>query len=160
MKDNNAIQLLTFAVMALVLLRQFREKKLGVATWVLPVLPMVVGVLQLVLRDKDEPGTSIGLGLGVVAAGVVLGAVYGAMISVHRDSAGAVLFKAGWTAVPVWVLLIATRTVFEKAGHHFDTPTSFGYLAISFGVMLLARTAGIAVRAKPLAPGASAARTA
>ncbi|MEU7428037.1 hypothetical protein [Streptomyces sp. NPDC040750] len=121
---------------------------------------MIVGVLQLVLRDRDEPSASIGLGLGVIAAGVVLGAVYGAVISVHRDSAGAVLFKAGWVAVPVWALLIATSTVFEKAGHHFDTPTSFGYLAISFGAMLLARTAGIAVRAKPLAPDASAARTA
>ncbi|MGW7488584.1 hypothetical protein [Streptomyces sp. NPDC054786] len=146
--------------MAWVLVRQFRERKLGVATWVLPVLPIIVGVLQLVLRDRNEPSASIGLGLGVVAAGVVLGAVYGAFISVHRDPAGAVLYKAGWTAVPVWALLIATRTVFEKAGDHFDAPTSFGYLAISFGVMLLARTAGIALRAKPLAPGASAARTA
>ncbi|MDX3193704.1 hypothetical protein PV458_35330 [Streptomyces sp. MN03-5084-2B] len=137
---------LTVAVLVFVFIRQFRRHKLKVFTWLLPVIPVVLGCLQPDLIDHAKVGTSIGLGAGVVVVGILLGAVYGMLLKVSRDSDGVTWLQGGWIAVPFWAALVLSRQAFHAIGNSMDTGTSFGFVAISFGAMLLARTVVVAIR--------------
>ncbi|MFE6049560.1 hypothetical protein ACFQ6N_02245 [Kitasatospora sp. NPDC056446] len=125
--------------------------------WLLPVIPIVVGALQDDLIDHGRSGASIGLGAAITGVGVVLGVAYGALLPMSRDSAGHTVFRGGLYALPVWAGLLVSRTAFFKVGQHQGIGTGFGFLAISFGAMLLARTLVVTVRSRKRLPAGSAA---
>lgn len=152
---DNMVEILTAAVLVLGLLREFRDQRLTLAPWLLPVIPIVVGALQDDLIDHDRSGASIGLGAAITGVGLVLGVAYGALLPISRDAAGHTVFKGGLYAVAVWAGLLVSRTAFYKVGQNQDIETGFGFLAISFGAMLLARTLVVTVRSRKRLPAGS-----
>ncbi|MEU8921153.1 hypothetical protein AB0D10_09475 [Kitasatospora sp. NPDC048545] len=151
------VEILTAAVLLFGLVREFRDQRLTALLWVLPLIPIAVGALQDDLIDQHRSGASIGLGAAITGVGLVLGVAYGALLPLTRDAAGYAVFKGGLYAVAVWAGLLVSRTAFFKVGQNQDIRTGFGFLAISFGAMLLARTLVVTVRSRKRVPAGSAA---
>jgi hypothetical protein len=69
------------------------------------------------------------------------------LIKVWRDEQRSIWFQGGWLGIPIWGGLVLSRQAFYAAGTGLGVHMGFGFLAMSFTAMLLARSIVVTVRA-------------
>ncbi|MDL4775126.1 MULTISPECIES: hypothetical protein [Thermomonosporaceae] len=148
--------LLAIAVLALVLYRQLRTRRLDEGRlYVLPVFLGVVGLFQGSLVDKVHPALSIGLLAVEAVAALALGGLRAVTVRIWRDERG-VLWKRGngWTA-GAWLLSIAVRAGMIGAGYAAGIVPGAGGVLLFLGLTLLAQNLLVGWRARRLSPASA-----
>jgi hypothetical protein len=116
-------------------------------------------------------GTGLAVEIAGIAAGVLGGVIAAALMRVHRSPAtGGAVSAAGWPYALFWVIVIGARVAFSYGAAHWFTASLVTWAiankvaeaAITDGlifmavVMIIIRTAGLAVRASRLPVAAPA----
>ncbi|HEY7323228.1 MAG TPA: hypothetical protein VH520_00265 [Streptosporangiaceae bacterium] len=139
-------------------------RKIG---WVRILRPVVAAavVVPLYMKAPATHGAALGVELAGLAAGVLGGLVAAALMKVYRSpTTGSPVSRAGWPYAIFWAVVIGARAAFSYgAAHWFTTPLVTWCIAhqvteaaITDGlifmaiVMIIARTAGLRVRASRL----------
>lgn len=117
----NATGYIINAVLVLLVLRQIRETRLGLANLILPVL-LVAGAAAYYLRSVPTAGHDLVLDITLAAVGAVLGALCALATRIRRSGDGVALARAGWIAAILWVVGIGARMGFAYASGHGGGP--------------------------------------
>ena len=141
------LEALYVLVLAVVLLRQLRTRRVLPARMVWSLVYIAIGLLSPGLVDRDDLAPSVALGVAVVLVGAAVGYVYGRLVLVWRDDAGQAWFRATWVAVPVFLGVFAARGAMLAIGSALGVHTGSGFLLFSFAAMLVTRTAVVVRRA-------------
>jgi len=155
--SHDLATLIATVVLVVILIRQFRARKVNWTFWVLPLIPAAFGLLPPNLVDPQHRNLSIALDVAVVVVGAVMGVIYGFVVKVWRDDEDNVWSKATPVAIVVWLGVFVARAAVYSAGHAAGVSTGEGPLLFSFGAVLLARTAVVTWRAGRLRPGVAVA---
>ncbi len=109
------------AVFVLVVLRQARERRLDVRSFVAP-MALVVFVATHYVRSIPTSGEDLPLVAALTAVGVAFGLLCGFTTHVRADADGTRFARVGWTAGAFLVVGISARMVFVFAVHHGAEP--------------------------------------
>jgi hypothetical protein len=149
-------------------------RKVGRMRLLRPVIAAVV-IIPLFISAPVWNGTGLGLEIAGIAAGVLGGVIAAALMRVHRSPAtGGAVSAAGWPYALFWVVIIGARAAFSYGAAHWFTASLVSWAvankvseaAITDGlivmavVMIVIRTAGLAVRSARLPAAASGSRAA
>jgi hypothetical protein len=123
---------------------------------------LAAGIVPLYLKDVTTHGTGLTLEIALTAAGIVLGLVATALMSVYRSpKTGRAVSRAGAGYVGLWTLVIGARAAFSYGSYNWFAP-SLGRWMVRNAVtsdaitdalifmavaMLVIRTVGLIVRA-------------
>lgn len=148
------------AVIVLVAVRQFTPSARGSdrRAWLLPVVLIGISLFGgKGLLDPRHHALSLVLEAAGIAVSLAGGVLWGATVRVWRDGSGTVWSKAGAVSLGVWVAAVAARAVIYLIGDGLGVHQPSGALTLALGVMLLTRTAVVALRQPAAGPsGASA----
>lgn len=143
-------------------------RKVGRMRLLRPVIAAVV-IIPIFISAPVWHGTGLAVEIAGIAAGVLGGLAAAALMRVYRSPrTGGPVSAAGWPYALFWVVIIGARAAFSYgAAHWFTAPlvtwaiaNKVSEAAITDGlifmavVMIIIRTAGLAVRASRL-PGAA-----
>jgi len=146
-------------------------RKVGRMRLLRPVIAAVV-IIPLFIGSPVWHGTGLAVEIAGVAAGVLGGVIAAALMRVYRSPAtGGAVSAAGWPYAVFWVVIIGGRAAFSYGAGHWFTASLVSWAvanrvseaAITDGlifmavVMIVIRTAGLAVRASRLPAAAPAA---
>lgn len=109
------------AVFVLVVLRQARERRLDVRSFVAP-LALVFFVGQRYVHSLPTAGNNLGLVAFLASAGLTLGVLCGFATHVHADGDGVAFARVGWLAGGLLIVGICARMVFAYALSHGAEP--------------------------------------
>ncbi|TWP36644.1 hypothetical protein [Leekyejoonella antrihumi] len=142
------------------------DRKIGRMRILRPLIAAAV-IIPLFVKQPVGHGTGLTVELAGAAAGLLAGVVVGALMHVYRHPiTGAPVSRAGSGYAAVWVLIIGARTAFSYgAAHWFTLPLvnwaiahDVSIAAVTDGlifmaiIMVVARTASLAVRAARITP--------
>jgi hypothetical protein len=146
-------------------------RKIGRMRLLRPVIAAAV-IIPLFISDPVLHGTGLALEIAGIAAGLLGGLAAAALMRVYRSpQTGGAVSRAGWAYAAFWTVIIGARAFFSYgAAHLFTHPVvawaiahQVSEAAITDGLifmaimMIIVRTAGLAVRASrlPAAPAAA-----
>jgi hypothetical protein len=140
------------------------HRKIGTFRIVRPLL-LAGGIIPLYLTSMATTGAGLSLEIALAAAGIVLGLVASALMTVYRSpTTGKAVSRSGAGYAALWIVVIGARAAFSYGALHWFGPQLGHWMtgnavtggAITDGLifmavaMLLVRTTGLAVRAKNL----------
>jgi len=146
-----------------------QERKISRMRLLRPVIAAAV-IIPLFIQSPVTHGNGLAVEAAGVAAGLLGGIVAAALMRVHRNQVtGKAASQAGWPYAAFWIVVVGARAAFSwGAAHWFTAPlvawciaNQVSQAAITDGlifmaiVMVLARTAGLGVRASRLASPAT-----
>jgi hypothetical protein len=139
-------------------------RKIGRMRLLRPVIAAAV-IIPVFLDHPATRGSGLAVEIAGIAAGVLCGLAAAALMHVYRSPAtGKPVSRAGWPYAIFWTVIIAARAAFSYGAAHWFTGSivswaianQFSEAAITDGlifmaiVMIIVRTAGLAVRASHL----------
>jgi hypothetical protein len=160
----NATGYIINSILVLLVLRQVRETKLGLASLVLPVVAVGVSAAYY-LRSVPTAGNDLTFDLVLAAIGVTLGALCAIATRLRRGDDGVVLARAGVIAAALWIIGIGARIGFTlwsshgggpaierfSVAHSITSPSAWVAAIVLMALSeVLARTAVLQVRARRL----------
>jgi hypothetical protein len=152
--------LVIVAVAALVLVRQFRARRVetgGRRWWLLPVILAIVSLREPGLVDAHHRTESIALLCAELLIGLAIGAGWGWTTRIWAEPDGTVWSKSSKASVTVWIVGIALRAglygLGAMAGLHQDSSA----LILALAATLLVRSGILMWRAQAIAPSTAAA---
>lgn len=146
------------------------HRKIGKFRIMRPLL-IAGAIVPLYLESVSTSGSGLSLEIALAAAGLVLGLVASALMTVYRSpETGRPVSRSGAGYATLWVVVIGARAAFSYGATHWFKPELGDWMirnavtsaavtdALIFMAvtMLLARTIGMAVRAAKLEPEAAA----
>jgi hypothetical protein len=126
-------------------------------------------IIPLYLKAVVTSGTGLTLEIGLAAAGVVLGLIASALMTVYRSpKTGKPVSRAGFAYGALWTVVIGARAAFSYGSLHWFAPQLGRWMAqhsvtsaaitdaliLMAVTMLLTRVLGLGVRAAKLNAGA------
>ena len=139
-------------------------RKIGRMRLLRPVIAAAV-IIPLFVRSPATHGNSLAVEIAGIAAGILGGLAAAALMRVYRSPlTGKPASSAGWPYAAFWTLVIGARAAFSYGAAHWFTGSIVAWAianqvseaAITDGlifmaiVMVIVRTAGLAVRASRL----------
>jgi hypothetical protein len=109
------------AVLVLLVLRQIRERRLDLASLVLPIV-LVGAAAAYYLHSVPMAGNDIALDLTLAAVGAILGLACALSTRMRRGADGVALARAGVAAAILWVAGIGARMGFAVYSSHGGAP--------------------------------------
>jgi hypothetical protein len=154
MSGTIANVLITVAVLALVVSRQFRARRVGTdrRVWVLPLVLAALALRDPHLVDPAHRTAAVALlAAGVLLAGVS-GCVWGWTTRVWREADGTVWSRGTRVTVAAWAGTLLLRAGLYGLGSGLGVRQNSQGLLLTVAALLLARGAVVAWRARTLEP--------
>ncbi|WP_045303412.1 CcdC protein domain-containing protein [Saccharothrix sp. ST-888] len=144
--------LIAVAVMALVVSRQLRARKLDTERrfWLLPAILAVVALRGPGLIDSAHRSESVGLLVASVVAVLAMGSVWGWTVRLWRDRDGAVWAQGTKVTLAAWGGMVAIRIGLYALGSALHVHQGSNALLLSLAALLLVRGLVVDWRARSL----------
>jgi len=147
------------AVVALVLVRQFRAQPIGTGKrwWLLPVILAVVALREPGIVDAHHRTASVVLLGTELLIGLATGAGWAWTTRIWAEQDGSVWSKSTKASVTVWIVGIALRVGLFALGAAVGVHQDSSALLVALAATLLVRSGILVWRAQSIAPAAGAA---
>ena len=158
----NTTEYIINAILVLLVLRQIRERRLDLMSFVLPVALVGVAAMQF-LHTIPSGGNDLVLIVSLAAVGALLGGLCGVFTHVRSGADGVALARAGWLAGALWIGGIGSRIAFSllsehgfgssiahfSVAHHITSSAAWTAAFVLMALCeVLARTATLAIRSR------------